>query len=184
MSTQRTSEMERTRPMLRLKDVDPDDFAEKLVARVDAAQRQRGNKTRARTLVTLRGVARCLAQLAKTRTWPMKETTCDLAFTAVGVILRGPVEKEDPSGRNVPVDVRAFSRFYDKAPMTGACDDVVDLVMSCAALVIAIERGDNPPTMAACDLTSKTVDEIEALLEQGRTDLVHEWSVIPLGAMA
>ena len=165
--------------MLRLKDVDIERFAEDAVAQAAKTLRAAGRSERhiAAKRWVLRTLAREVAVLARDRTWNLKGVTADVGLAALAVLVYGPrtpAPSDDPGQ-----DTRVFSDLCADAPLTGKCDDLVKFVISCAAIVICIERGNPRPDFAGLDLTSKTYAEVEALVVAGEDDRVLEWSVLP-----
>lgn len=173
---------------LRLKDIDPSEFAAQVSrAIIDHTtkrygivfcRRMWGGRKGKEALTEVFWLAKDLAIAARDNTWPRKSRADD-ALAAVSSLVYGQL-RDDPKYKDVedgyPLEVAMFARLYADAPLTGKCNDLVKFVFSCVALRVAIELGHEPPPEAVMDLSSKTIDEAMELANGGELDRVLEWS--------
>jgi|CXWK01.1.fsa_nt_gi hypothetical protein len=173
---------------LRLKDIDPSEFAAQVSqAVIDHTTKKYGivfcrkmwgGRKGKEALTEVFRLAKDIAIAARDNTWPRK-TRADDAVAAVSSLVYGQL-LDDPKyagiDRGYPAEVAMFARLYADAPLTGKCNDLVKFVFSCVALRVAIELGHEPSPEAVMDLSSKTIDEAMELANSGEIDRVLEWS--------
>ncbi len=167
---------------LRLKDIDPSEFAAQVSqAVIDTTTRtegivfcrkQWGGRKGKEALTNLYRLAKCVAMLARDREWHHKGVTCDVGLVMVASIVTRQTLADFPGDSQWERMGHFFAYLYADAPLTGKCDDLVKFTLSCAAMVVAIERMEPPPPECAVDLTSWTADEANALIDAGHEEQV------------
>lgn len=169
--------------MLRLKDIVPEEFAAQVSQRIiDATTREEGavmcrkqwgGQKGKEALIEVYRLAKCVALLARDREWHHKSVTCDVGLMMVASLATREIPSDLFPGVE-PWDRMGlyFAHLYVDAPLTGKCDDLVKFTLSCAAMIVAIERMEPPPPACAVDLTSWTADEANALIDNGQTEQV------------